>query len=98
RSDQPLDELLDQIARGLYTDLTVRPLRPAEGVDRAADGALVAGSDRSSSTPVYKRWWFWTGLTALAAAAIAVPLVLSSGGGETSCPDGQVCGAVIWSF
>jgi tetratricopeptide (TPR) repeat protein len=41
------------------------------------------------SPPVYRRWWFWTGLVAVAAGAAAVGVALSrEGGRQTSCGDG----------
>jgi hypothetical protein len=36
-------------------------------------------------TPVYTRWWFWTGVGALVAAGVATALVLSSGTNRPAC-------------
>jgi len=36
-------------------------------------------------TPVYTRWWFWTGVGALVAGGVATALVLSSGTNRPAC-------------
>jgi len=42
--------------------------------------------------PVYKKWWFWTGVGAVVAGAVVVGIVLSSGGSSRpGCPPGVVC-------
>jgi tetratricopeptide (TPR) repeat protein len=44
-----------------------------------------------SSSPVTHKWWFWTGLGALAAAGV-IAIVASSGGNDRlPCPSGAVC-------
>jgi tetratricopeptide (TPR) repeat protein len=45
---------------------------------------------------LHRRWWFWTGVTAVA-AAVAVPRLFDLDGGAR-CPDGAVCGHVVWRF
>jgi len=47
----------------------------APGADLGAASSPAAGE----SPPVYKRWWFWTGLGAVVAAGIVTAVVLSSG-------------------
>jgi tetratricopeptide (TPR) repeat protein len=57
--------------------------RDAES-DRAASAAT---TDSSSATkPVYKQWWFWTGIGTVAATAIIISVVAASGGGTVSDP------------
>lgn len=44
-----------------------------------------------SSSPITHKWWFWTGLGALAAAGV-IAIVASSGGTDRlPCPSGAVC-------
>lgn len=44
-----------------------------------------------SSSPITHKWWFWTGLGALAAAGL-IAIVASSGGKDRlPCPNGAVC-------
>ena len=55
----------DRVAAG--TDPSPTPSTPAAPADR--------------SRPIYKKWWFWAGIGALAAGTVAVVVVTSSGGG-----------------
>jgi len=49
-------------------------------------------------TPFYKKWWFWTGV-GVAAAAVSVPFLLPDGSADgATCPDGHVCGEVLFRF
>jgi hypothetical protein len=45
----------------------------------------VAPASPAKETPVYARWWFWTGLGALVAGGVATALVLSSGTNRPAC-------------
>jgi tetratricopeptide (TPR) repeat protein len=45
---------------------------------------------------LHRRWWFWTGVTVVA-AAVVVPRLFDLDGGAR-CPDGAVCGHVVWRF
>lgn len=49
---------------------------------------------------IFTRWWFWTGVGAIAATAIAVPVVmeLTDGPAPLTCPVGQSCGGVVFRF
>ncbi len=47
--------------------------------------------------PLYARWWFWTGLSVLAAGA-ALPFLWPEKSQGPTCPPGDVCGAVILDF
>ncbi len=52
----------------------------AAGTDPSPSPSAPAGpTDRSR--PIYKKWWFWAGIGALAAGTVAVVVVTSSGGG-----------------
>jgi len=55
----------DRVAAG--TDPSPTPTAPAAPAER--------------SRPIYKKWWFWAGIGALAAGTVAVVVVTSSGGG-----------------
>jgi tetratricopeptide (TPR) repeat protein len=60
------------------------PLSATSGTQPVADTAPgadlhAASSPAGGSSPVYKRWWFWTGLGAVVAAGVVTAVVLSSG-------------------
>jgi tetratricopeptide (TPR) repeat protein len=52
---------------------------------RAAGPAIEAAPPR----PLYKQWWFWTGVGAVVVGAVATTVVLSSGS-ETVLPEGSL--------
>jgi hypothetical protein len=49
--------------------------------------------DRPASAPVYKTWWFWTGIGAIVAGGIVTAVVLSSKSApkSPSCTPGVAC-------
>ena len=65
---------------------------PAEPTTPRTDEPPSASADR----PIWKRWWFWTGIAAVAAAGTATVLILKaraddcSGAGTTFCRDAQL--------
>jgi hypothetical protein len=43
-------------------------------------------------SPIYRKWWFWTGIGAVVAGGIVAAVLLSSGGTtRPDCPDGVSC-------
>ena len=44
-----------------------------------------------SSPPITHKWWFWTGLGALAAAGVIAIVAASGGKDRLPCPSGAVC-------
>lgn len=59
--------------------ITTPPPAPAPA---AEPGAGTLPRDRGRRAPVYKRWWFWAGVGAVAVGATAFVLVRSDGGNE----------------
>ena len=49
-------------------------------------GPPVEQPGRAPSRPIYKKWWFWTGVAVVAVAAGATSVALSSGGGGGGLP------------
>lgn len=47
---------------------------------------LVAQPAPPQEAPIYKKWWFWTGLGVVVAGAIVAVLVLSGGTTKPACP------------
>lgn len=87
KDNQSLEALFTDLARSLYAQVDFEHRRDVSP-------AAQTGQHR----PFYRRWWFWTGVAATA-AAVAIPLVImSSDGSGPSCPDGSVCGTVVWQF
>ncbi|MBK9032521.1 MAG: PEGA domain-containing protein [Myxococcales bacterium] len=68
--------------------------------------AKVAAKPKKARRPgkkgpsIFTRWWFWTGVGAVVAAGIAVPVVmeLTDGPAPVTCPSGQSCGTVLYRF
>lgn len=65
---------------------TVDPSHPAHSMLASHDGGRVPGAD-DQPRPVWKRWWFWTAVGAVAATGVAV-WALSS---RSDCPDHARC-------
>ena len=81
-----LDEVLAALVSSIYADLIIFP-RPEPRPRKPG-----------TNKPFYGRWWFWTGVAALATAA-AVPLIMSWDRDQgASCPPGHTCGGVILEF
>lgn len=56
------------------------------GSNNGADGALTAASEQGmSKPPVYKRWWFWSGVVAAVTAGTITAILLSRGSGSNAC-------------
>jgi hypothetical protein len=84
-----VERMFAGLSRELYRGIDLSP-EPA---------APVITADPGTSTPLYRRWWFWGGAAVAVAAALALPLF--TGDDEPArprCPGGAVCGEVIWEF
>jgi len=72
-------------------------LPPAAAVAPASDPLGIAQSAPPSEpqpgSPVYKRWWFWTGIGAVVAGGVVTAIVLSSKSAAKSpaCDPGSLC-------
>jgi tetratricopeptide (TPR) repeat protein len=44
----------------------------------------VASPEADEASPIYTRWWFWTGIGAVAAGGVVTAIILSSGGTPTA--------------
>ena len=58
---------------------------PAPSSPPSASLIAVAPASPAQETPVYARWWFWTGVGALVAGGVVTALVLSSGTNRPAC-------------
>jgi hypothetical protein len=58
---------------------------PAPSSPPGTSLVAVAPASPAKETPVYARWWFWTGVGALVAGGVATALVLSSGTNRPAC-------------
>jgi len=58
--------------------------QPPDPVGPKPDEPAAESGDR----PIWKRWWFWTGVAAVAAAGTATVLILRA---RDDCPDTAVC-------
>ena len=66
---------------------TSPPIPPPDRVAEAAVPSPPADLPRrEGDRPLYKKWWFWAGIGAVAAGAVVATVVLTSGGGN-SAPD-----------
>jgi hypothetical protein len=66
-------------------DLTPRPPPPGPALQVTTSPDL-----EPAATPVYKRWWFWTGIGLAVAGGVVAAIALSGGGGD-KCPSGVTC-------
>lgn len=72
--------------------LPARPVPPPAAA--AAPPVLVsspAAPVEDERSPVYTRWWFWTGLGVLVAGAVGTALFVSSRGEQSDCLGQPVC-------
>jgi hypothetical protein len=49
------------------------------------------GTHAGGEAPVYKRWWFWTGIGAVVVAGVVTAVVLSSGTTRPTCTAAGGC-------
>lgn len=66
------------------------PAGQPAGVDLTASAPA---SNEGTSKPIYRTWWFWTGVGVAVAAGAATAIVLSSRGGGSNVPDGLSLGS-----
>lgn len=59
-------------------ELAARPPGGGQTIDLVSRPA-----DESSAPPIYRRWWFWTGVGALLAGAAVVAVAVTTGGGTS---------------
>ena len=64
--------------------------RPGDTENKPAGLALSSESGSSgleeTGSPIYKKWWFWTGVGAVVAAGVVTAVALSSGKGSSNVP------------
>jgi len=63
------------------------PVEAAEAREPEPAPAPFAPSGTDKSRPIYKRWWFWAGVSAVAVGAVAAVVVLSSGKSDEPPPE-----------
>lgn len=66
------------------------PSATATNASASFPGSSVTSSD-SSSRAITHKWWFWTGLGALALTGLVAALAASGGKDRLPCPSGAVC-------
>ena len=68
------------------SDPSPSPPRPADaGQENDTVPAPAVDSGGSSKKPIYKKWWFWAGVGAVAVGTVAI-IAVSSGGGGREAP------------
>lgn len=71
------------------------PPLPTASPERPVPIVMIPGAtDRApeNETPIYKKWWLWTGVGAVVVGAVAIGIVLSSGGSSRPpCLSGVTC-------
>jgi hypothetical protein len=58
--------------------------QPAGQPSRIDLTAPISANEAGSSPPIYRKWWFWTGIGAAVAVVTVTAIVLSSGGSTTN--------------
>jgi len=64
---------------------------PAAGVDRSAELASLPQPAPVSDSPVYARWWFWTGVGAVVVGGVVTAVLLSHSSKSPTCDAGVPC-------
>jgi hypothetical protein len=72
----PVITTADRVAPGSMVGLDLRPVAPA---------------DAAPSRPVWKRWWFWSGVGAAVAAGVVTSVLLSGRWTGDPCPPNVSC-------
>jgi len=85
--DKGVDQLFGDLARAIYAQVQFERKPPPPPKKKS----------EKHGKPLYARWWFWTGISVLAAGA-ALPFLWPEKSQGPSCPPGDVCGAVILDF
>ncbi len=83
------EEAFAELERELYDQISFEPPPPPESVKPPG----------KPGKPFYKKWWFWSAVGAVAVTGVALPLYLGRDTTpELSCPGGESCGLVVFSF
>ena len=86
--DQGLDDALGQLAIDLYKQVSFAPPPPPPPPPtHVARGA-----------PFWRRWWFWSGVGAVALGVAAGAIIVHERDTGAECPTGDSCGAVLFRF
>lgn len=67
------------------------PYPPPPPPTTTSSGMLVAQPGPTEEAPIYKKWWFWTGIGVVAAGTVVAVLLLSGGTTRPACPMGVDC-------
>lgn len=95
--NRPKDELrLLELFTASDPDRATAPEKHQVAEKRIAELRTQLGLNRRESTPVHKRWWFWTLLgTAVAGTAAGVTAAVVGGGASPAAGDGLPDPAVV---
>ncbi len=88
-ADEGLDDALGRLGAELYKQVSFAPPPPPPPSRPERPGA---------HTAFYQRWWFWSGLGAVALGVAAGALIIHERDTGPSCPSGDSCGVVVLSF
>lgn len=88
--DRDPEEAFAEAGKALYRQVAKAKVKPKPTRRRSG----------KRGPSIFTRWWFWTGVGAIAATAIAVPVVLelTDGPPPLTCPVGESCGGVVFRF
>jgi hypothetical protein len=65
-------------------DATTQPTR-ADATAATLTSPLVTPEAASTNPPIYKRWWFWTGIGAAVVAGTVTAFLVAHGSGNSPC-------------
>ena len=86
--DEGLDDALGRLAVDLYKHVSFAPPPPPPPPPRhVAHGA-----------PFWRRWWFWSGVGAVALGVAAGAIIVHERDLGPTCPANDSCGAVLFRF
>jgi hypothetical protein len=85
-------EIEGYIAEMQRLEVSAQPPPAAAAPALVVDAGAAAAPGRPAEEPLYRRWWFWTGIGVLAVTAGIVAVAAASSGQERlPCPQGAVC-------
>jgi tetratricopeptide (TPR) repeat protein len=86
--ETPKRALVERQIRELELAMAPAPASPAPA---AAVAARPAPTRAAEETPLYRRWWLWAAIGAVAAGAVTAVVLSGRASGDPACPRGVKC-------
>jgi hypothetical protein len=67
------------------------PTQPSPNLVGPSSTVTLSAQPAAQRRPLYKRWWFWTGIGVVVLSSVAVAFAIRQQPSDPSCPGGRVC-------